>query len=136
MSDQRAMSRLKPTSFGAADGPVGAMDSLAKNCMVEDATVPSSYLPEIIQKVNVIGRKIQVRRVLAHAGYGNLHPTSCRHDVKDEMAMVDQAMDEFMQAGGAVAHAVRRTRKAFQKPVDELEYHPRHWNHAGIIESL
>jgi len=78
----------------------GAVASLRPNCIVEDATVPVKRLPEIIRKIVELAEKYQLKiGVLAHAGDGNLHPlimTDLRD--KDEMARVDEALDELYEA--------------------------------------
>jgi len=78
----------------------GAVASLRPNCIVEDATVPVRMLPAIIRKIVEIADKYDLQiGVLAHAGDGNLHPlimTDLRD--KEEMARVDQALAELVQA--------------------------------------
>jgi len=82
----------------------GAVASLRPNCIVEDATVPVKMLPAIIRKIVEVAKKYDLQiGVLAHAGDGNLHPlfmTDLRD--KDEMARVDKALVELVEAAIAM----------------------------------
>jgi len=71
---------------------------LRPTCVVEDATVPVSYLTRAIKEVIAIAQRNQVQiAVLAHAGDGNLHPlVLCDVRDKEEMKRVDKAMDEIV----------------------------------------
>jgi glycolate oxidase len=76
----------------------GAVARMRPNCVVEDATVPVSYLTSAIKKVIEIAERNRVQiAVLAHAGDGNLHPlVLCDQRDKEEMARVERAMDEIV----------------------------------------
>ena len=76
----------------------GAVARMRPNCVVEDATVPVSYLTSAIKKVIEIAERNRVQiAVLAHAGDGNLHPlVLCDQRDKEEMARVEKAMDEIV----------------------------------------
>ncbi|NWF54038.1 MAG: FAD-binding protein [Syntrophaceae bacterium] len=76
----------------------GAVARMRPTCVIEDATVPVSYLTSAIQKVMEIAERNRVQiAVLAHAGDGNLHPLIlCDERDQDEMARVDRAMDEIV----------------------------------------
>jgi glycolate oxidase len=67
-------------------------------CVVEDATVPVSYLTSAIKKVIEISERNRVQiAVLAHAGDGNLHPlVLCDQRDQEEMERVERAMDEIV----------------------------------------
>ena len=56
-------------------GAFGAVARLAPNYLVADGTVPRTKLPEVLKKVEEVGRKysFQIPNVF-HAGDGNLHP--------------------------------------------------------------
>ncbi|WP_407271579.1 glycolate oxidase subunit GlcD [Radiobacillus sp. PE A8.2] len=74
-----ALARLKPTTI------------------LEDATVPRSKISPMVQAINVIAEKYNVRIcTFGHAGDGNLHPT-CLTDARDkeEMHRVEQAFEEI-----------------------------------------
>lgn len=77
----------------------GAVARLRPNCIVEDATVPISKVPEMIKKIVRIGEAYQLKMgILAHAGDGNLHPlimTDLRD--KEEAARIDKALEEMYQ---------------------------------------
>lgn len=76
----------------------GAVARLRPTCVIEDATVPVSYLTEAIKKVIEIADRNRVQiAVLAHAGDGNLHPLIlCDQRDADEMKRVEKAMDEIV----------------------------------------
>jgi glycolate oxidase len=76
----------------------GAVARMRPTCVVEDATVPVSYLTSAVKKIREIAERNRVQiAVLAHAGDGNLHPLIlCDERDGDEMARVDQAMDEIV----------------------------------------
>ncbi|RPJ00914.1 MAG: FAD-binding protein, partial [Deltaproteobacteria bacterium] len=82
----------------------GAIARKRPNCVVEDATVPVNRLPEMIRKISQLAEKYQLKIAqLAHAGDGNLHPlimTDLRD--KEEMARVDQALEELYDAAIAM----------------------------------
>jgi glycolate oxidase len=87
----------------------GAVARMRPTCVIEDATVPVSYLTSAIKKVNEIANRNRVEiAVLAHAGDGNLHPLIlCDERDKEEMARVEKAMDEIvdyaMSVGGTLS---------------------------------
>jgi glycolate oxidase len=87
----------------------GAVARMRPTCVIEDATVPVSYLTSAIKKIIEIAERNRVQiGVLAHAGDGNLHPlVLCDERDKDEMARVEKAMDEIvdyaMSVGGTLS---------------------------------
>jgi glycolate oxidase subunit GlcD len=78
----------------------GAMGRLAPHLVVQDAVVPRTRLPEILDTIARIGERhgVQVCNVF-HAGDGNLHPNLAydANDV-DQSARVHDAMREIMEA--------------------------------------
>ena len=82
----------------ARRGAFGAVARMRPTCVVEDATVPVSFLTRAIKEVIAIAQRNQVQiAVLAHAGDGNLHPlVLCDLRDKEEMKRVDKAMDEIV----------------------------------------
>ncbi len=86
----------------------GTMGRLAPDLLVQDATVPRTRLPEVLEQVGEIGRRygILVANVF-HAGDGNLHPNLLfdRRD-PDEVRRVEAASREIMEicirAGGTI----------------------------------
>ncbi len=77
-----ALARLKPTT------------------VLEDATVPRSQLPAMIEKINAIAEKYRLNiGTFGHAGDGNLHPTilTDKRD-REEYARVEAAIDEIFDA--------------------------------------
>lgn len=89
-----------------------ALPALARHkptVVLEDATVPRSKIPAMIQSINAIAAKYNVEvGTFGHAGDGNLHPTfmSDRRD-KDEFERVELAVDELfnrtLELGGTLS---------------------------------
>jgi glycolate oxidase subunit GlcD len=86
----------------------GAMGRLAPHLIVQDAVIPRTKLPEILQTIHAISEK---HRVLVcnvfHAGDGNLHPNiAYSADNAEESERVHKAMTEIMNAcidvGGSI----------------------------------
>lgn len=86
----------------------GAFGRITPDLMVQDATVPRSALPEVLNRIDEVGRKYDL--VLAnvfHAGDGNLHPKILfdRRD-RELVERVELASKEIMQicvdAGGTI----------------------------------
>src|SRR5258706_3485092 len=86
----------------------GAMSHLAPHLIVQDAVIPRTRLPEILDTIHKIGEKygVMVCNVF-HAGDGNLHPNiPYSADDPEEAERVHKAMTEIMQAcidaGGSI----------------------------------
>lgn len=72
---------------------------LAPNCIVEDATVPVSQVPKMVNGVRTIAERNGLRiGMLAHAGDGNMHPliATDRRD-KAEWVRVETAIREIFE---------------------------------------
>ncbi|HTO72378.1 MAG TPA: FAD-linked oxidase C-terminal domain-containing protein [Gemmatimonadales bacterium] len=86
----------------------GALGRLAPDLVVQDAVVPRSKLPDILDRIAAIRDRLnlQISNVF-HAGDGNLHPCICfdRRDA-DLSARVEQASREIMEACLAVGGSV------------------------------
>jgi len=82
----------------ARRGAFGAVARMRPTCVIEDATVPVSYLTAAIKKVIEISERNRVQiAVLAHAGDGNLHPLIlCDQRDAEEMERVEKAMGEIV----------------------------------------
>jgi glycolate oxidase len=81
-----ALARLKPTTI------------------LEDATVPRSKIPRMVEAIESLARKYDLTiGTFGHAGDGNLHPTflTDRRD-KQEFAKVEKAIDELFEAALAL----------------------------------
>lgn len=76
----------------------GAVARLRPTSLIEDATVPVSFLTATIKKVIEICNRNRVQvAVLAHAGDGNMHPLIlCDQRDDEEMARVNRSMDEIV----------------------------------------
>jgi len=86
----------------------GAMGRMAPHLIVQDAVIPRTRLPEILDTIRKIGEKygVMVCNVF-HAGDGNLHPNiPYSADDPEEAERVHKAMTEIMQAcidaGGSI----------------------------------
>ncbi len=101
----------------------GAMGRIAPDLVVQDAVVPRSALPRVLEQIDGIARahRLTVANVF-HAGDGNLHPNIC-YDSRDPdlRERVRQASAEIMAAcvaaGGSITgeHGVGS---------DKLDYMP------------
>ena len=99
----------------------GAMGRVSPHLVVQDAVVPRTKLPAILERIHDIGERWQVKVCnVFHAGDGNLHP-NIPYDANDadESERVHHAMREIMRAcidaGGTITgeHGVG---------LDKLEY--------------
>lgn len=86
----------------------GAMGRIAPDLVVQDAVVPRSSLPDVLERIETIARayRLTVANVF-HAGDGNLHPNIC-YDGRDPdlRERVRRASGEIMAAcvaaGGSI----------------------------------
>ena len=86
----------------------GALGRISPDLVVQDAVVPRSSLPSVLEQIDEIGREhgLTVSNVF-HAGDGNLHP-NINFDATDaeELARVEHASAEIMKvcvaAGGTI----------------------------------
>ena len=78
----------------------GAMGRIAPHLVVQDAVVPRTKLPEVLERIHAIAERHRVKVCnVFHAGDGNLHP-NIAYDANDadEAARVHEAMAEIMAA--------------------------------------
>ena len=95
--------------WAARKGAFGALGRLAPNYLVQDAVVPRSRLPEVLDEIRAIAARygLQVANVF-HAGDGNLHP-NLLFDVRKpgEIQRVLAAGEEIVRlcidAGGTIS---------------------------------
>lgn len=94
--------------WAARKGAFGAIGRIAPDSMIQDAVVPRSQLPEVLDGVFRIAAKYQLRIAnVFHAGDGNLHPLICFDSRSaDEVRRVKEAGRELMEtcvrAGGSI----------------------------------
>jgi len=101
----------------------GAMGRLTRDLIVQDAVVPRSTLPDVLDRIAAIARQHQVMVVnVFHAGDGNLHPNIC-YDRADPAlaARVLTASREIMAACIAVGGSITGEHGVGS---DKLEYMP------------
>ncbi len=86
-----------------------ALARLKPTCVLEDATVPRSKIPAMIEALGEIGRKHRLDLgTFGHAGDGNLHPTilTDKRD-KEEWKRVELAIDDIfaraLELGGTLS---------------------------------
>ena len=94
--------------WGARKRAFGAMGRIKADLMVQDAVIPRSRLPEVLDEIYAIAARynLMVANVF-HAGDGNLHPNiSFDGRDQDESRRVKQASKEIMQlcvgVGGSI----------------------------------
>ncbi len=77
-----------------------ALGRVKPTCILEDATVPRSRVPDMIKAINDIAKKYNILiGTFGHAGDGNLHPTIIADERnKEEMARVEKAIDEIFES--------------------------------------
>lgn len=118
--------------WGARKRAFGAMGRIKADLMVQDAVIPRSRLPEVLDEIYAIAARhgLVVANVF-HAGDGNLHPNISfdGRDV-DESRRVKQASKEIMQlcvgVGGSITgeHGVGMDKIDFMRLIfseDDLE---------------
>jgi glycolate oxidase subunit GlcD len=94
--------------WAARKGAFGAIGRISPDSMIQDAVVPRSRLPEVLDAAYQIGAKYQLRIAnVFHAGDGNLHPLICFDSRSaDEVQRVKEAGRELMEtcvrAGGSI----------------------------------
>ena len=109
----------------------GAMGRASADLAVQDAVVPRTALPDILESIGEIAARHRVRvSNLFHAGDGNLHPNlSFNARDPDELARVEAASGEIMAAcvaaGGSITgeHGVG---------IDKLRYMPLIFSQADL----
>jgi len=94
--------------WAARKGAFGAIGRISPDSMIQDAVVPRSRLPEVLDNVYQIASKYQLRVAnVFHAGDGNLHPLICFdarsavevHNVKEAGR---ELMETCVRAGGSI----------------------------------
>ena len=107
--------------WSARRSALPALAKLKPTCVLEDATVPRSKIPAMIQALESISRKYNLPiGTFGHAGDGNLHPTilTDRRDT-EEWARVEAAVDaifeEALKLGGTLSgeHGIGTAKSRF-----------------------
>jgi glycolate oxidase subunit GlcD len=94
--------------WAARKGAFGAIGRISPDSMIQDAVVPRSRLPEVLNAAYRIAAKYQLRIAnVFHAGDGNLHPLICFDSrFPAEVQRVKDAGRELMEicvrAGGSI----------------------------------
>jgi len=94
--------------WAARKGAFGAIGRISPDSMIQDAVVPRSRLPQVLNAAYAIAAKYQLRIAnVFHAGDGNLHPLICFDSrFPEEVRRVKEAGRELMEvcvaAGGTI----------------------------------
>ncbi len=86
----------------------GAMGRVARDLIVQDAVVPRSALPDVLDRIAAIGAEHGLRVVnVFHAGDGNLHPNICYDREDPDLAARARAasvaiMEACVAVGGSI----------------------------------
>lgn len=94
--------------WAARKGAFGAIGRISPDSMIQDAVVPRSRLPEVLDAAYEISSKYQLKLAnVFHAGDGNLHPLICFDSrFPEQVARVKNAGRELMEvcvaAGGTI----------------------------------
>jgi len=94
--------------WAARKGAFGAIGRISPDSMIQDAVVPRSRLPQVLNAAYDIAAKYQLRIAnVFHAGDGNLHPLICFDSrFPEEVRRVKEAGRELMEvcvaAGGTI----------------------------------
>jgi len=86
--------------WAARRASLPSLTRVKPTCILEDATVPRSKVPEMLEAVvDIAQRHGLLIGTFGHAGDGNLHPTIiCDERDEEEMGRVEQAIDEIFEA--------------------------------------
>ena len=94
--------------WAARKGAFGAIGRISPDSMIQDAVVPRSRLPEVLDAAYEIAARYRLKIAnVFHAGDGNLHPLICFDSrFPEEVLRVKEAGRELMQvcvrAGGTI----------------------------------
>ncbi|NIW35239.1 MAG: FAD-binding protein [Gemmatimonadetes bacterium] len=103
----------------------GAMGRIGSELMVQDATVPRSRLPDVLDRVYEVAKKYDLTITnVFHAGDGNLHP-NIPFDARDEAllervhAASREIMEACVEAGGTITgeHGVGVDKRKYMRLV-------------------
>jgi glycolate oxidase len=107
--------------WSARRSALPALAKLKPTCVLEDATVPRSRIPAMIQALEEISRRYDLPiGAFGHAGDGNLHPTilTDRRN-REEWARVEAAVDAIfakaLELGGTLSgeHGIGKAKARF-----------------------
>ncbi len=86
----------------------GAMGRISADLVVQDAVVPRTALPDVLERIAAIGERYRLRVTnVFHAGDGNLHPNlSFDASDPDQLDRVHAASDEIIRACVAVGGTI------------------------------
>ena len=85
--------------WAARRSALPALAQVSPSTVLEDATVPRSEIPKMLQALKEIAQKYNLNiGTFGHAGDGNLHPTILTDERdKEEMTRVHKAVDDIFE---------------------------------------
>ncbi len=95
--------------WAARKNAFGAYGRISANYYTMDGVIPRSKLPEILQEIDALGRKYNLRMAnVFHAGDGNLHPIilydAREPDAKERvLALAGEILRRCVEVGGALS---------------------------------
>ncbi len=107
----------------------GAMGRVTRDLIVQDAVVPRSSLPDVLDRIGVIAAEAELRVVnVFHAGDGNLHPNICydRRNPEEVLRVRDASraiMQACVDAGGSITgeHGVGSDKIGFMEMIFDAD---------------
>lgn len=119
--DQARNEAEKAAVWAGRRAALAALTRVAPTTILEDATVPRSKIPEIIEVINGLAAEYGLKiGTFGHAGDGNLHPTFLTDERNaSEMHRVERAVDDLfrraLDMGGTLSgeHGIGVTKAKF-----------------------
>ncbi|MFZ0451638.1 MAG: FAD-linked oxidase C-terminal domain-containing protein [Desulfatiglandaceae bacterium] len=101
----------------------GVIPRISKNLFVEDLCVPMSKVPEMLQTIDELSKKYDVKiPTVGHAGDGNLHPaisidSTNREEVRRMEKVAEALFRKVIQLGGTLTgeHGIGLSKAPFMK---------------------
>jgi len=120
---QAKNSQERDELWGARRAALSSLSRVSPSTILEDATVPRSRIVELVEAVNEIAQKYQMRiGTFGHAGDGNLHPTILTDlRIPSEASKTEKVIEEIFKAtialGGTLSgeHGIGITKAQYLK---------------------
>jgi glycolate oxidase len=117
--DENQATKLK----AARKSAFAALARIRPTTILEDATVPRSAVPKLVEFINRTAQKYNVQiGTFGHAGDGNMHPTGLTDERDNEelnriKSAFDEIFEEAMSLGGTITgeHGVGLAKKEFME---------------------
>ncbi len=120
---QAKNSKERDELWGARRAALSSLSRISPSTILEDATVPRSRIVELVEAVNEIAQKYQMRiGTFGHAGDGNLHPTILTDlRIPSEATKTEKVIEDIFKAtialGGTLSgeHGIGITKAQYLK---------------------